>query len=212
MKAPGKKILLIDDEEVFRKLISAALTTGGYRCIPVTNPADGIKQLKQETYDLVLLDIIMDPLDGWDTLAQIRSLPHGPDIPVIVFSVKKLNVDEIIRYGEYLYGFLKKPFVDTELCDSISAFFSWYDTLLSNISAAKNNGVPENICHNWVHLVRQIHVFNQLVEFVSPYCIPDGSLSEEECLAERMKLIHHMIDERIRDRDNIRLLYPVLTV
>ncbi|WP_342764532.1 response regulator [Methanospirillum stamsii] len=178
----------------------------------VDNPADGIMHLKRESYDLVLLDIIMDPVDGWDTLARIRNLPNGVDIPVILFSVKNLQLDEIIRYGNYLSGFIKKPFVDAELCETLTEFFSWYDLLISNAKAAKTQGVPDDICARWVRVVRQIHAYSRLLEFVSPYCIPDSVLSDEECKEKRMKQINQIIDDRIKERDRLKILYPVFSL
>lgn len=212
MKKKSKKILIIDDEEVFRDAITRALRSCGYEPVSETNPADGIMRLKKESFDLLLLDIMMDPYDGWDTLTTIRSLSNGAEIPVIMASAKKLDVNEIIRYGEYVAGFVTKPFVDEEFCDEISGFFSWYEPLVSNAKAAQLQGVPLDMCAKWIRLTRQIKAINQMMEFLSPNCVPDESSTEEEYMDKRMKQIRTMLSDKSKKRDEMKILYPVFTI
>lgn len=204
-----KRVLIIDDEEVFRDAIMNALTGCKYRCIAEENAADGINRLKTESFDLVLLDIMMDPLDGWDTLDHIKTLSHGQNTPVIMSSAKKLQADEVIRYGEQLAGFLTKPFVDADFCEAVSEFFSWYDMLISDAAVAEKQGIPRVICEQWIRLSRQIRSINRLKEVISPRCIPDDGSSEEECLAKKMSQIDQLVNEKISERDELCRKYPV---
>jgi CheY-like chemotaxis protein len=205
-----KKVLIVDDERVFREAMVDALTSCGYFCTAEDNPADGIMRLKTMQYDLVLLDIMMDPLDGWDTLDHIRNLSQGQNTPVIMVSAKALMVDEVIRYGDQVAGFLKKPFVASDFCEDIARFFSWYDPLISVASLAKSGGVPEFACDQWIRLSRQIQAFRRLKEIVSPWCMSDGSISEEECLAQKMKELDPIIEERVLARDVLQKQYVLL--
>jgi Response regulator containing CheY-like receiver, AAA-type ATPase, and DNA-binding domains len=206
-----KKILIIDDEAVFREAMTRALTSCGYRCVPEEDPAKGIMRLKREPYDLVLLDIMMDPVDGWDTLAHLRTFSNGRETPVIMASAKKLNIDEVIRYGEYLAGFVEKPFVDTEFCDAIDEFFDWYDPLIANANAARLQGVSPDICTSWIRVGRQIKAITQMLEYVNPSCIPDESMSEDECMDRRMAQVREILERKRKERDNIKILYPVFS-
>jgi len=205
-----KRILVIDDEQVFRDAIVHALSGCGYRCTAEENAADGINRLKTESYDLVLLDIMMDPLDGWDALDHIKTLSQSRDTPVIMSSAKKLQADEVIRYGEQVAGFLTKPFMDEDFCDAVSGFFSWYDLLEADARSAEKQGVPREICDQWVQLSRQIRSITQLRDVVGPRCIPDDGSTEEECLARKMALIDSLIAEKVRQRDELCQRYPVL--
>jgi len=207
-----KKILIIDDEAVFREAIARALTSCGYRCFPEEDPAKGIMRLKREPFDLVLLDIMMDPFDGWDTLGHLRTFSNGRETPVIMASAKKLNIEEVIRYGEYVAGFVEKPFVDSEFCDDINEFFDWYDPLISNANAARLQGVPPEICTKWIRTYRQIKAINQMLENVNPSCLPDEVLSEEECMEHRMAQVREILEETRKERDNIRIQYPVFSL
>ena len=114
-----KKLLIIDDEALFRKTFEEDLRYCGYSCKTAESPSEGIRQLKIDRFDLILLDIMMEPLDGWDTLDLIRNLTHGFDTPVIMVSGKKLDLLEVVRYGERLYGFMKKPLTREEICAGI---------------------------------------------------------------------------------------------
>jgi|GEM_PF-790577 len=205
-----KKILIIDDEAVFREAQSNALTRCGYSCIAVESAGDGIQRLKSEHYDLVLLDIMMDPLDGWDTLDLIKNLPQGQEIPVFMSSAKTVFADEILRFGEQISGFIKKPFVDSDICEYINSFFDWYDTVLSYASGAESKGVPSDVCDEWVHLSRQIRALKGLKEIVNPRCIPDGSDSEEVIFARKLGEIQQLIDEKVQKRASIIHDHPPL--
>ena len=203
-----KKILIIDDEAVFREAMADALTPCGYLCIAEDNPADGIKRLKTDRYDLVLLDIMMDPLDGWDTLDHIRNLSQGQNTPVIMASAKTLQADEIIRYGDQVAGFLKKPFQSGDFCEDVSMFLSWYEKLISDAARAESSGVPRSVCDQWIRLSRQIQAIRRLKEIVSPRCLPEGSMTEEECMARKMIEIDRIIDEKVLESDDLLRQYP----
>ncbi len=207
----AKKILIIDDEAVFREVMNNALTSCGYQCIIEDNPVDGILRLKAEPCDLLLLDIMMEPLDGWDTLDHIKALPHGRDIPIIMVSAKKLQADEVIRYGEQVDGFISKPFVDVEFTDTITDFFSRKESLSDVVKKAKTQSVPDEICSQWVQLSRQITAINQLKEAVGSFCLPEEGLTGEQCLAHKMNLINRWIAEKNNDRNALSNRYPILT-
>ena len=210
MGGKPKRILVIDDEQVFRDAIVHALSGCGFRCTAEENAADGINRLKTESFDLVLLDIMMEPLDGWDTLDHIKTLSQGRDTPVIMSSAKKLQADEVIRYGEQVAGFLTKPFQDEDFCEDVSGFFSWYDLLTADACSAEKLDVPGEVCDQWVQLSRQIRSITQLRDVVGPRCIPDDGSTEEECLARKMALIDALIAEKVRTRDELCRKYPVL--
>ncbi|HOJ97491.1 MAG TPA: response regulator [Methanospirillum sp.] len=207
-----KKILIIDDEAVFREAIARALTSCGYHCFPEEDPATGIMRLKRESFDLLILDIMMDPFDGWDTLSHLRTFSNGRETPVIMASAKKLNIEEVIRYGEYVAGFLEKPFVDSEFCEAIHQFFDWYDPLISNANAARLQGVPQEICTAWIRTNRQIRAINQMLENVYVSGLPDEFLSEEERMEHRMAQVREILEEKRKERDNIRIQYPVFSI
>lgn len=207
-----KNILIIDDESVFREAQCSVLTACGHTCISVESAGDGIQRLKSEHYDLVLLDIMMDPLDGWDTLDLIKTLPQGQEIPVFMSSAKSVFADEILRFGEQISGFIKKPFVDDDLCEYINKFFEWYDTVLADAAGAGSKGVPSDFCAEWILLSRQVRALIGLKEIVNPRCIPNGTESEEMVFARKLKEIQELIDEKMNKLSSINRDYPLLPI
>ena len=90
MNAPAN-VLVVDDIEMNRNLLCALLQADGHRTVVAENGKLGIQALNDNSYDLVLLDIVMPEMNGYQVLAQMKSNPRWRDIPVIVLSA----LDEI---------------------------------------------------------------------------------------------------------------------
>jgi DNA-binding response OmpR family regulator len=106
----GGRILVVDDERLNRMLLRRALVTKGHAVIEAANGREALDLLASETVDVVLLDIVMPELDGYDTLAAIKADVRLHDLPVIVIS----GVDEtasVVRCIEMgAADYLPKPF------------------------------------------------------------------------------------------------------
>ncbi len=87
MKAvPDKKILIVDDDEEFAKLISLELKSKGYNVILAPNGEEGFKKLKSEKPDLVLLDIKMPEMDGFTFVREMKYDWEVKRIPVMILT------------------------------------------------------------------------------------------------------------------------------
>lgn len=205
-----KKILLIDDEEVFRKTLQEDLSYCGYICKTAESPSEGMRLLKTDTFDLILLDIMMEPLDGWDTLDLIKSLTHGYETPVIMVSSKKMDLVEVVRYGERLYGYMAKPLTREEICAGIYSFFRWYEALHEAAAKIRSESIPEEDVSLWLELSRQVRVITDLRSEAALLCLPDMDHTEEEC----RELLNIQVDEMIREKraklQELTQKYPVL--
>ena len=82
----AKKILLIEDDEFLRKVISRKLSEESYVLVKASRGEEGIRIMKEEKPDLVLLDLILPEMNGFDLLARIKQDPVLAKIPVIVLS------------------------------------------------------------------------------------------------------------------------------
>ena len=205
-----KKLLILDDEALFRKTFEEDLRYCGYSCKTAESPSEGIRQLKIDHFDLILLDIMMEPLDGWDTLDLIRNLTHGFDTPVIMVSGKKLDLLEVVRYGERLYGFMKKPLTREEICAGIYSFFRWNEALVQAAVEFQKAAIPEEDIHVWMDLSRQVRVITDLKEEAALRCIPDEERSEEECMELLIQEIDDMIREKRTHLVQLTEKYPIM--
>lgn len=113
-----KKILLIDDETRMLDLLALYLTPNNYKCIKMTSALDGIKFLESEKVDLVLLDVMMPEMDGWDACREIRK---QWDIPIIMLTARSEKIDVIRGLKIGADDYITKPFDEEELIARIEA-------------------------------------------------------------------------------------------
>lgn len=105
-------ILIVDDEPDIRNLIQETLTLKGYKCITAVNGMDAFDKLKTNTVDLIITDIMMPLLDGYNLIREIRK---GSNIPVIFLSARGENMDKILGLGLGADDYLVKPVSMDEL-------------------------------------------------------------------------------------------------
>ena len=98
-----EKILVVDDEEAIREVISTLLESQGYHCKVFSNGRLALEGFQGDTFDLVLSDIVMPEMDGLKLLEELRGL--DPDVPVImVTAMHDIAIAlEAIRAGAYDY-------------------------------------------------------------------------------------------------------------
>ncbi|MBV7276261.1 response regulator transcription factor [Clostridium sp. PL3] len=114
-----RKILLIDDEIELLKLMETVLIKEGFRRIfKAKNGMDGIKLCKTEKPDMVVLDIMMPDIDGFDVCKKIREFSF---VPVIFLSAKCEDVDKILALGLGADDYVTKPFSPKEVAFRIKA-------------------------------------------------------------------------------------------
>ncbi len=89
----GKKILLMEDEEVFAEVFGKKLTENGYHVETVKNGAWGVKKSEEKKYDLMLIDIVMPAMDGVEVVKKIKEGEKNRETPMIIFS-NSVNEDE----------------------------------------------------------------------------------------------------------------------
>jgi putative nucleotidyltransferase with HDIG domain len=112
-----EKVLVVDDEEAIREVVATLLEAQGYRCTACVNGRMALEKFRQDTFDLVLSDIVMPEMDGLKLLAELRAA--DPDVPVImVTAMHDISIAlEAIRAGAYDY--ILKPFEKDQLYLSV---------------------------------------------------------------------------------------------
>ena len=87
-EAPGRRpvVLVVDDEEQVRNLVCTALRRGGFEAVPSPSGEDALTLLETRTVDLILIDVLMPGVDGFDTVRVLKSRPEQAQIPVLFMS------------------------------------------------------------------------------------------------------------------------------
>lgn len=93
----SKKILIVEDDEILSKVIKEELIDAGFEAIQAFNGEDGLKKAKDEKFDMILLDIMMPKMDGFEVLKILSGDPETKNIPVFILTV--LGSDEDIKKG-----------------------------------------------------------------------------------------------------------------
>ena len=96
-----KKILIVEDDKFLRELISQKLVKEGYDIGSAIDGEEGVKKIKDEKPDLVLLDLILPGIDGFEVLTQMKEMPSTSSIPVIILSNlgQKEDMDKALAGG-----------------------------------------------------------------------------------------------------------------
>ena len=106
---PSALILFVDDNPALRTIIPEVLTRSGHRVITADGGESCLQILTETKPDMIILDIMMEPMDGWDTLKAIRAVPEYRDIPIVVLTGKVFLPSEMCKYGPDIAGWIKKP-------------------------------------------------------------------------------------------------------
>jgi CheY-like chemotaxis protein len=113
--------------------------------------------------DLILLDIMMEPMDGWETLGKIKANPETVDIPVLMFSAKKITPEEAQEHCLSIEDFVSKPVNPAQLLEAINQIFERRKTLKTESLLAKDKGVDPALIEEYAALRKSIEVDKNLL-------------------------------------------------
>jgi len=114
----AKKVLIIDDEVDFADLLKLQLEKGGYDVTTVYSGKDGLDLLKKEFPDIILLDIMMPEISGWEICSKIKLDTKTKDIPVIFLTARADDLSKAMGL-KGAEGFIEKPFDPLDLIKEI---------------------------------------------------------------------------------------------
>lgn len=116
------KILVIDDEKDLCEQVKIRLEAGGYKCFTTFNGRDGISKAKLEMPDLILLDIKMPGLDGYQVISLIKKDVQIASIPIVVLT--GLDDETAVKKASALgaEGYMMKPFDSESLLFTVKEF------------------------------------------------------------------------------------------
>ena len=117
----GQKILVVDDEADLRRFVKLRLSRAGYKVFEASNGIEGLEQLYKVKPHLVVLDIMMPRMDGWETCRRIREVS---DVPILILSAKGDRGSRVKGLDLGANDYLAKPFAGFELLTKIESLLS----------------------------------------------------------------------------------------
>ncbi|MGA2917700.1 response regulator [Methanoregula sp.] len=117
-----QKIFVVEDDEPILDLMDILIRKLGYEPVLVANGLDALEMIQKEPPALILLDIMMTPIDGWEFLEKLRGEYGKQDIPVIIFTASPAVEERMAQIHDPRLGVLHKPVSFTELREAIDRY------------------------------------------------------------------------------------------
>lgn len=111
----AKKILAVDDEKAIVRLVQVNLEREGYEVVTAYDGREALEKVASERPDLIVLDVMMPYMDGFEVLQQLKKSPETRDIPVIMLTAKAQDADVFRGWQSGVDCYLTKPFNPMEL-------------------------------------------------------------------------------------------------
>lgn len=181
-------ILVVDDSPFIVDVFVTMLERGGYRTVAAYGGEECLEILKTVTPDLILLDIMMEPMDGWETLEKIKENPATKDVPVLMLTAKQLTPTEAQEYGPYIEDYVLKPITHRELYDAIEHVLSRRQNIRADIDKAAQSGADEELVSEYARLSKGIDVNKRLMKILeTTYNFNDSKVRVSDDISRALK-------------------------
>lgn len=117
-----KKVLIVEDNEMNRDMLARRLERKGYRVMCAVDGPEGIAMATSEMPDIILMDVALGDMDGWEATAAIRKNPATADIPVIALTAHALESDRLRSIEVGCVDFETKPVALAQLLEKIELY------------------------------------------------------------------------------------------
>ena len=121
MKVPTQKILVVDDDQDAREYLVMCFEQMNYQVIQATNGQEALSLTKIEQPDVIVLDVVMPDLDGYQVCYQLKENKETSHIPIILITVLRKLEDEIRGFEAGAHDYISKPYNRAELAARITA-------------------------------------------------------------------------------------------
>ncbi len=175
------KVLVVDDEELIRNIIVEYCHNEGYLTDEACDGLEAIEKVKNNDYDIIILDLMMPKLDGYTSYRQIKDIKN---IPTIVLSARSEEADKLLGFDLGVDDYMTKPFSPKELMARIRAILKRSNGSGDNLFVYKNLKV-DKIGHSVIINDKEVMLtpkeYNLLIYFIDNKNV---ALSREQLLSK----------------------------
>jgi len=119
----NKRILVVDDEEMIRKILKINLNRQGYEVVEAEDGVKALERIGKEKIDLIICDINMPNKDGWEVVKEVKGNPETSNIPIILLTARTEDADMFKGYELGANYYIPKPFTQDQLLYGIKLMF-----------------------------------------------------------------------------------------
>jgi DNA-binding response OmpR family regulator len=163
-------ILIVDDSPYIVDGLVALLKRRGFNPIATHGGDEALALLATTKPDLILLDIMMEPMDGWETLDRLKANPDTSGIPVLMFSAKKITPEEAEQHSLNIEDFVSKPVNPAQLLEAIKGIFTRRSNVRTKALEAKDAGHDAALIDEYSALRKSIEVNTNLLCVLKKAC------------------------------------------
>jgi two-component system OmpR family response regulator len=184
-------VLVVDDDPAIREIFTAFLKMKGYTAIAVSGGRECLDLLKTRMPDIILLDLMMEPMDGWETLSAIRQHSLTGQVPVMIVTGKQPVPADIQQYGGLIEDFIEKPVEFDKLVACLPRTMDKIRDLHRITAQKKEAGTDLALIAEYTHLLRLVRITHNLIRRNKDVSWADRiSLKKQE---ERLASLHMLL-------------------
>ena len=207
-------ILVVDDNPSIVDIFVNMLEQGGYMTLSATSGERALQILEKSRPDMILLDIMMEPLDGWQTLEQIKSGPPSvSSIPVMMLTAKQLTISEAEKFGLSIEDYINKPITRRALYDAIERFFLRRDRMETKMQIAGESGADPEVIREYRTLCRTTDVQQRLIRILEQVAnTGDVSIEKHAEIYDAIRAMKDTITDKTERLGEIRRQFESLGI
>lgn len=194
------KILIIDDNERLTLIYQMIISKQGHQTEVELKSDHALERTREEKPDLILLDIMMEPFSGWEVLEQIRGDAKLSEIPIIVLTGKVMTIDEALRYGMQVDGFVMKPLERSMLVTAVEEVGEILAECEIRYKRALESGLSEEQAAGCRRMIRKRKILIYLKELlIKQERIINLRPEEESEMSGTIEELRKMIETKFQD-------------
>lgn len=202
-----RKIMIVDDEPDVVEFLAEIITGDKCRAIKVYSGEECLKSVQQAKPDLILLDILMEPVNGWEVLDKLKEDERTKHIPVVILTAKQLEMEDAVKRARNIADYITKPVDAHELKNVIEEVLDLDARLQRVLDQAKKMKInPQAITAmetKFIPAMRYYSVYKKL-HILLKQIYTEMKLKKDEKLREGMKVVLQEIERIEEELENIK--------
>jgi DNA-binding response OmpR family regulator len=172
-----KVVLIVDDDPEITNIVDIFLRTKGYVTLTAASGVACLEILKKQVPHVILLDVFMTPMDGWQTLGKIKKNPALMRIPVMMLTASPISPDKAKQYGICIADYITKPFQLEHLAAAIDSVIRQREMVRETFALARKAGIEREKFCELATLTRRISVDKKILGMLEVPKVPVAQAS-----------------------------------
>lgn len=194
----GRRVLIVDDEKNLVRILKMNLEDKGYKVETAFDGIEALKKIKEVHPELVILDVMMPKIDGWEVLAGMRKDPQDKYIPVIMLTSKTTDISKVFGFDLGADDYVTKPFDIDELVARVGAILRRFPSMGKDSKEKQWSKIPAIDSFKGIKMIDQQEIIyiDAIHNYTYLHCYDEKYLSRltlfelEEKLVDIFMRIH----------------------